>query len=102
MKQADEATTASVMALSLLSIVVGIADRTSGTIIATGTLLVELKFYRGCGCVGHIEDVVVDAAYRGAGLGLRCALSHLRKCITASVEPSECLLRLAESQQSFC
>ena len=39
--------------------------------MATGTLLVELKFHRGCGSVGHIEDVVVDAAHRGSKLGLR-------------------------------
>ena len=47
------------------------ADRDSSSVVATGTLLVELKFHRCCGCVGHIEDVVVDAAHRGAGLGLR-------------------------------
>ena len=49
----------------------GSAERTTERIVATGTLLVELKFHRGCGSVGHIEDVVVDAAYRGSKLGLR-------------------------------
>ena len=38
---------------------------------ATGCLFVERKFLRGGGKVGHVEDVVVDAASRGRGLGLR-------------------------------
>ncbi|CAN6246333.1 unnamed protein product [Urochloa humidicola] len=40
-------------------------------ILATGCLFVERKFLRGGGKVGHVEDVVVDAAARGKGLGLR-------------------------------
>uniref|UniRef100_A0A0D9VK95 Glucosamine 6-phosphate N-acetyltransferase n=1 Tax=Leersia perrieri TaxID=77586 RepID=A0A0D9VK95_9ORYZ len=40
-------------------------------ILATGCLFVERKFLRGGGKVGHVEDVVVDAAARGRGLGLR-------------------------------
>lgn len=31
----------------------------------------ELKFIRGCGKCGHVEDVVVDASYRGQRLGAR-------------------------------
>jgi len=40
-------------------------------ILATGCLFVERKFLRGGGKVGHVEDVVVDAAARRRGLGLR-------------------------------
>ena len=40
-----------------------------GKIIATGTLLVERKFARGCGLCGHIEDIVVDSSQRGKGMG---------------------------------
>ena len=40
-----------------------------GKIIASGTLLVERKFARGCGLCGHIEDIVVDSSQRGKGMG---------------------------------
>ncbi|KXZ44003.1 hypothetical protein GPECTOR_75g727 [Gonium pectorale] len=40
-----------------------------GRIIATAAMVIELKFIRGCGKVGHIEDVVVDPEYRGKRLG---------------------------------
>ncbi|XP_020089653.1 probable glucosamine 6-phosphate N-acetyltransferase 2 [Ananas comosus] len=46
-------------------------DPRSGRIVATGSVFVERKFLRGGGKVGHVEDVVVDAAARGLGLGHR-------------------------------
>ncbi|EHA8586420.1 Glucosamine 6-phosphate N-acetyltransferase [Cocos nucifera] len=46
-------------------------DPLSGRIIATASVFIERKFLRGCGKVGHIEDVVVDAAVRGRHLGQR-------------------------------
>eukprot|EP00249_Psilotum_nudum_P007416 c20542_g1_i1 orf=127-594(+) len=48
-----------------------IEDVARGQIVATGTLLVERKFVRQCGKVGHIEDVVVDQCVRGRHLGQR-------------------------------
>ncbi|KAI4989779.1 hypothetical protein ZWY2020_038142 [Hordeum vulgare] len=46
-------------------------DAGTGHIVAAGAVLVERKFIRRCGTVGHVEDVVVDAAARGRGLGER-------------------------------
>jgi glucosamine-phosphate N-acetyltransferase len=37
-------------------------------IIATGTILYETKIIHGGKKVGHIEDIVVDQAYRGKGI----------------------------------
>lgn len=46
-----------------------IEDPSTGRIVATGSVFVEKKFLRGCGKVGHIEDVVVDDGVRGKKLG---------------------------------
>ena len=45
-----------------------IADANS-KIIGAATLLIEKKLLHGGSAVGHIEDVVVDNAVRGSGLG---------------------------------
>jgi len=39
-------------------------------IVASGTILIEYKFIRDLGSVGHIEDIVVDSNYRNKGLGI--------------------------------
>jgi glucosamine-phosphate N-acetyltransferase len=39
-------------------------------IVGTATLLLEHKFIRNFGTVGHIEDVVVDKSIRRCGVGL--------------------------------
>ena len=38
-------------------------------VIGTGSILIERKFLRGGGIVGHIEDVVVDKTERSLGIG---------------------------------
>ncbi|CAM6089638.1 unnamed protein product [Calypogeia fissa] len=55
-----------------------IEDLDKKQIVATGTVLIELKFVRNCGKAGHIEDVVVDQSTRGQHLGQRM-VEHLTK-----------------------
>ncbi|KAK6511979.1 Glucosamine-phosphate N-acetyltransferase-like protein [Arthrobotrys musiformis] len=42
-----------------------------GKVCATGSLIVERKFIRNCGLVGHIEDIAVAKDKQGKKLGLR-------------------------------
>ncbi|KAI9011253.1 acyl-CoA N-acyltransferase [Gaertneriomyces semiglobifer] len=53
-------------ALPLRTVVIQSPD---DQIVASGTLLLESKFVRNCGKVGHIEDIVVDASLRGKNIG---------------------------------
>eukprot|EP00698_Gefionella_okellyi_P020467 TRINITY_DN6424_c0_g1_i3.p1 TRINITY_DN6424_c0_g1~~TRINITY_DN6424_c0_g1_i3.p1 ORF type:complete len:172 (+),score=29.85 TRINITY_DN6424_c0_g1_i3:91-606(+) len=46
-----------------------IEDTLASKIIASATLMIEKKFIHDNGSVGHIEDVVVDSAYRGHNFG---------------------------------
>lgn len=50
---------------------VAILTTSSDKIVALGTLLLEHKFIRDLGSVGHIEDIVVDPSVRGKSLGKR-------------------------------
>uniref|UniRef100_A0A7S3G727 Glucosamine 6-phosphate N-acetyltransferase n=1 Tax=Palpitomonas bilix TaxID=652834 RepID=A0A7S3G727_9EUKA len=50
-----------------------------GRIVGSATLLVEHKFIHDCGCVGHIEDVVVDKEIRGKQLGKRLIMELLKR-----------------------
>lgn len=52
-----------------------------GKIVGTISLFYERKFYRNGQCAAHIEDVIVDAAYRHHNLGTRLvrhALEHAK------------------------
>ena len=68
-------------------------DSSDGALLATASLIVEHKLARGCGRVGHVEDVVTDARARGRGLGgailARLAeLAHELGCYKASARPA--------------
>ncbi|CAI5506647.1 unnamed protein product [Closterium sp. Naga37s-1] len=51
--------------------IVVVEDTVSNRVVGTGTLLIEFKFLRSCGKVGHIEDIVVHSSMRGKHLGHR-------------------------------
>jgi len=40
-------------------------------VVAVGSLIVEKKFIRNCGAVGHIEDIAVASDQQGKKLGLK-------------------------------
>lgn len=46
-----------------------IEDTNTNFVAGSVTILIEHKLIHNGGKVGHIEDVVVDAQYRGGGLG---------------------------------
>ena len=48
-------------------------------IIGSTTLLIEQKFIRDGGLVGHIEDVVVRKDYEGKGIGIKLVTSMLER-----------------------
>ncbi|GJJ12477.1 hypothetical protein Clacol_006719 [Clathrus columnatus] len=63
--------------------VVVILDRATDKIFGVGTLVVERKFTRGLGKVGHIEDIAVDKAQQGKKIGLRIinALTYISETL---------------------
>ncbi|EEH43300.1 glucosamine 6-phosphate N-acetyltransferase [Paracoccidioides brasiliensis Pb18] len=42
-----------------------------GTVVGTGSLIVERKFIHSLGLVGHVEDIAVESGQQGKKLGLR-------------------------------
>lgn len=48
-----------------------IIQKSNDRMVGCGTLVLEHKFIRSGGSVGHIEDIVVDPAVRGKSLGKR-------------------------------
>jgi glucosamine-phosphate N-acetyltransferase len=48
-----------------------IVDRATDQVVAVGGVVMERKFLRGLGLVGHIEDIAVDKSQQGKKLGLR-------------------------------
>ncbi|KAJ1822871.1 Glucosamine-phosphate N-acetyltransferase-like protein [Coemansia sp. RSA 2599] len=50
-------------------LIVVIEDLAAQKIVASGSLIIEQKFLRGCGRVGHIEDIVVAKGQQGKRFG---------------------------------
>ena len=72
---------------------------TDNTIIGTGTILIEQKLINNFGKVCHIEDIVIDAKYRGQGIGLKI-IKHLTE-IAKSQECYKVILDCKEDNELF-
>ncbi|CAO3563919.1 unnamed protein product [Mortierella alpina] len=79
--------------------VVVIEDLVQARIVATGTLVVEQKFLRGCAKAGHIEDIVVHDSQRGKKFGIR--LIDQLKHIGTEVGCYKLLLTCSEGNEPF-
>ncbi|KAG0349382.1 Glucosamine-phosphate N-acetyltransferase-like protein [Podila humilis] len=79
--------------------IVVIEDLHDSRIVATGTLVVEQKFLRGCAKAGHIEDIVVHDSQRGKKFGIR--LIDQLKHIAVAVGCYKLLLTCSESNEPF-
>lgn len=56
-----------------------VVDQKTDRIVATGSVVNELKFIRGGSSIGHIEDIAVSKSMQGKRIGLYLiqALNHL-------------------------
>ncbi|KAK3814623.1 MAG: acyl-CoA N-acyltransferase [Linnemannia gamsii] len=79
--------------------IVVIEDLAASRIVATGTLIVEQKFLRGCAKAGHIEDIVVHDSQRGKKFGIR--LIDQLKHIGTMVGCYKLLLTCSEGNEAF-
>ncbi|KAF9297199.1 Glucosamine-phosphate N-acetyltransferase-like protein [Mortierella antarctica] len=79
--------------------IVVIEDLHESRIVATGTLIVEQKFLRGCGKAGHIEDIVVHDSQRGKKFGIR--LIDQLKHIGTALGCYKLLLTCSETNEPF-
>ncbi|KAF9954525.1 Glucosamine-phosphate N-acetyltransferase-like protein [Mortierella alpina] len=79
--------------------VVVIEDLAQARVVATGTLVVEQKFLRGCAKAGHIEDIVVHDSQRGKKFGIR--LIDQLKHIGTEVGCYKLLLTCSEGNEPF-
>jgi glucosamine-phosphate N-acetyltransferase len=50
------------------------------TVVGTITIVIELKFIRGLGKIGHIEDFVIDKVHRNKKLGVRLINEAVEYC----------------------
>ena len=79
--------------------VVVVEDTSRGQLVACGTLVVEHKFIHSNGAVGHVEDVVVDSACRGLGVGRELILALKQMAKRAGCY--KCILNCSEDNVPF-
>lgn len=74
-------------------------NRDTDQIIACGTVFLELKFLRGNGICGHIEDIVVHKDGQGKGLGKK--IIQLLTAIGESVGCYKIILDCSPHNEAF-
>ncbi|KAJ1975512.1 Glucosamine-phosphate N-acetyltransferase-like protein [Dimargaris cristalligena] len=79
--------------------VVVIEDLDRSQVVAAGTLVLERKFIRGCGKIGHIEDIVVSSTERGKRLGIH--MIQQLKHIAREIGCYKVILNCAEKNIAF-
>lgn len=52
-----------------MHLIIVAVEKKTNKIVGAGTVIVERKFIRNLGKIGHIEDIVVDTRIRGKNLG---------------------------------
>ena len=60
-----------------------IEEKSTGKIVATGSIYIEFKFAYNLGKVAYIDDIIVDKDYRNKGLG-KMLLAHLKRLAYAN------------------
>ncbi|KAI0997469.1 hypothetical protein K3495_g10717 [Podosphaera aphanis] len=70
-----------------------------GRIVGTGALIVERKFIRHLGLVGHIEDIAVAKDQQGKKLGLK--IIQALDFIAEKVGCYKCILDCSEANEGF-
>ncbi|KAL7266478.1 Glucosamine-phosphate N-acetyltransferase-like protein [Rhizina undulata] len=71
----------------------------TGKVVGVGSLIVEKKFLRNLGSVGHIEDIAVASDQQGKKLGLR--IIHTLDHIAKQVGCYKAILDCAEKNRGF-
>ncbi|KAI5167460.1 glucosamine-phosphate N-acetyltransferase [Nematocida sp. AWRm78] len=70
-----------------------------GKLVGSGTLLIEKKFIRSLGSVGHIEDIVISNECQGKGLGRKLITFLSEKAKTSNCY--KVILACSEENQKF-
>ncbi|GAA5858731.1 hypothetical protein JCM8547_004960 [Rhodosporidiobolus lusitaniae] len=76
-----------------------IVEEESDQLVGQATVLVERKFLRSAGLVGHIEDVVVDPRMQGKKLGLK--LLEVLTALSESVGAYKTILDCDPKNEAF-
>ncbi|KAF6767640.1 GNAT domain protein [Kalmanozyma brasiliensis GHG001] len=76
-----------------------IVSKDTDKIVAMGTIVVELKFFRGLTRIGHVEDIVVNTRLHSKGLGK--IIVETVKALAVSKGCSNIILNCSDEKKPF-